>query len=281
MTTIVTRAGKGSPLTNAEMDSNFTNLNTDKAELTGAVFTGPVSATTGTFSGAVSGTAGTFTTGTFTGVVTVPAGATGTQVPQAQEVIAKVAGAARIPTWTTAGRPVSPTAGDSGFNTDLGYLEWWNGAVWRGSSGRSSTTTITGVLDVTGIPAWARSIRAVATGISMNGAGHPLFQFGSGTSGVKAAGYVRSNTWLSAPSVVAASAGLIVYSAVAANGVDVIIDAHSNDGLVWTAAATVGYEGAFLGTSSASFTLPETLDRMRFTAVSGAPDVGTVFLTWS
>lgn len=32
MTTIVTRAGKGSPLTNAEVDSNFVNLNNDKIE---------------------------------------------------------------------------------------------------------------------------------------------------------------------------------------------------------------------------------------------------------
>lgn len=32
MTTIITRAGKGSPLTNNEMDSNLTNLNTDKIE---------------------------------------------------------------------------------------------------------------------------------------------------------------------------------------------------------------------------------------------------------
>ena len=32
MSTIVTRAGKGSPLTNTEVDSNFTNLNTDKIE---------------------------------------------------------------------------------------------------------------------------------------------------------------------------------------------------------------------------------------------------------
>jgi hypothetical protein len=32
MTTIVTRSGKGSPLTNAELDANFTNLNTDKIE---------------------------------------------------------------------------------------------------------------------------------------------------------------------------------------------------------------------------------------------------------
>ena len=32
MATVTTRAGKGSPLTHAEVDANFTNLNTDKAE---------------------------------------------------------------------------------------------------------------------------------------------------------------------------------------------------------------------------------------------------------
>tara|TARA_R100000655_G_scaffold94022_1_gene135412 strand:+ start:7845 stop:8069 length:225 start_codon:yes stop_codon:yes gene_type:complete len=32
MATIVTRSGKGSPLTNNEVDANFTNLNTDKVE---------------------------------------------------------------------------------------------------------------------------------------------------------------------------------------------------------------------------------------------------------
>ena len=32
MATIVTRSGKGSPLTNNEVDANFTNLNSDKVE---------------------------------------------------------------------------------------------------------------------------------------------------------------------------------------------------------------------------------------------------------
>ena len=45
MATIVTRAGKGSPLTNTEVDANFTNLNTDKAELSGANFTGSIDVT--------------------------------------------------------------------------------------------------------------------------------------------------------------------------------------------------------------------------------------------
>lgn len=33
MTTITTRAGKGSPLTHTEVDANFENLNNDKAEV--------------------------------------------------------------------------------------------------------------------------------------------------------------------------------------------------------------------------------------------------------
>jgi cytoskeletal protein RodZ len=40
MSTIVTRAGKGSPLTNNEVDSNFTNLNTDKIQVTGTPTSG-------------------------------------------------------------------------------------------------------------------------------------------------------------------------------------------------------------------------------------------------
>ncbi|MCA2570707.1 hypothetical protein [Microcystis sp. M42BS1] len=40
MATIVTRAGKGTPLTFAEMDANLNNLNNDKAELASPVFTG-------------------------------------------------------------------------------------------------------------------------------------------------------------------------------------------------------------------------------------------------
>jgi len=43
MATITTRSGKGSPLTNNEVDANFTNLNTDKLELSGGTLTGNLS----------------------------------------------------------------------------------------------------------------------------------------------------------------------------------------------------------------------------------------------
>jgi len=39
LTTIITRAGKGSPLTNNEMDQNLINLNDDKLEITDAAAT--------------------------------------------------------------------------------------------------------------------------------------------------------------------------------------------------------------------------------------------------
>lgn len=76
MATIVTRAGKGTPLTNTELDSNFTNLNTDKVEVDGALGTPSsgtltnatglpiVAGTTGTLSVARGGTGTTTSTGT-------------------------------------------------------------------------------------------------------------------------------------------------------------------------------------------------------------------------
>jgi hypothetical protein len=48
MATIVTRAGKGSPLTHNEVDANFNNLNNDKAELASPPFTGTPTAPTAT-----------------------------------------------------------------------------------------------------------------------------------------------------------------------------------------------------------------------------------------
>jgi hypothetical protein len=51
MSTIVTRSGKGSPLTNTEVDSNFTNLNTDKYQSGDDPSFGSITATGGIFLG--------------------------------------------------------------------------------------------------------------------------------------------------------------------------------------------------------------------------------------
>jgi hypothetical protein len=72
MSTITTRAGKGSPLTNTEMDNNLTNLNTDKLQsgdtaasltITSADING--GAIDGTSIGATTASTGKFTQVTF------------------------------------------------------------------------------------------------------------------------------------------------------------------------------------------------------------------------
>jgi hypothetical protein len=66
MSTLVTRAGKGSPLTHNEVDTNFTNLNTDKVEKTSAAITGGT--INGTSVGATTASTGRFSDLTDTGL---------------------------------------------------------------------------------------------------------------------------------------------------------------------------------------------------------------------
>ena len=69
MATIVTRVGKGSPLSFAEADANFTNLNTDKLERNGSIpMTGNLNLNSNSITNVVNFTAsGTVTGGSFSG----------------------------------------------------------------------------------------------------------------------------------------------------------------------------------------------------------------------
>ena len=78
MSTIVTRAGKGSALTHNEVDANFTNLNTDKLQSGDTVASLTITSADinggtidGTAIGGSSAAAGTFTTLTSTGNTTL------------------------------------------------------------------------------------------------------------------------------------------------------------------------------------------------------------------
>jgi hypothetical protein len=72
MSTITLRATKGSPLTNTEVDTNFSNLNTDKLEST---YAGAMNSLTG---GTSIATVGTVTAGTWSaGTIAATRGGTG------------------------------------------------------------------------------------------------------------------------------------------------------------------------------------------------------------
>jgi len=91
MSTIVTRSGKGSPLTNVEMDSNLSNLNTDKYESGNDIVANDISSTgvlilsttaTVTAAGTVQGDSTLLTT-TYS-VVTTATSNQGVKLPSAQ-----------------------------------------------------------------------------------------------------------------------------------------------------------------------------------------------------
>lgn len=63
-----------------------------------------------------------------------------------------------FPSWTTATRPASPVAGQTGFNTTTGQLETYNGSGWRISTAASTQGTSGQYLQSAGAgaaPTWA------------------------------------------------------------------------------------------------------------------------------
>jgi hypothetical protein len=81
MSTIVTRAGKGSPLTHTEVDNNFTNLNSDKTENGSAAITGGT--INGASVGASNASSGAFTSLSSSSTTTL----NGTTIPASKTLV--------------------------------------------------------------------------------------------------------------------------------------------------------------------------------------------------
>ncbi len=148
MAVITTRAGKGAPLTNAELDANFNNINdgiTTNAAITGGSINGTTiggtTPSTGSFSqldvdnirvdgDTISNTAAN------TSIVIMP---NGTGVLSISSVTAVT-----LPVGTQAQRP-TPAAGMLRFNSDTDEFEGYNGTAWSsvGGSAISNDTATT------------------------------------------------------------------------------------------------------------------------------------------
>ena len=104
MSTIVTRAGKGSPLSHAEVDANFTNLNTDKLEV-GVAFNAAVAATP-----AVTANTAKVTNATHTGDVT---GATALTLATVNANVGSFGSATQVATVTVNAKGLTTAAGST------------------------------------------------------------------------------------------------------------------------------------------------------------------------
>jgi hypothetical protein len=135
MATIVTRAGKGEPLTHTEVDANFTNLNSAKVE------TSTISTFGASLIDDADASAARTTLGLGTAATTASTDyATAAQGAKADTSVQRTSstGAAIIPTGTEAERP-TPATGHLRFNTDATSFEGYNGTEW-GSIGGGATS---------------------------------------------------------------------------------------------------------------------------------------------
>ena len=144
MATIVTRAGKGAPLTNAEVDANFNNLNSAKVE-TSTISVFGASLIDDANAGAARTTLGLGTAATTdaTAYATAAQGSTADSALQPGDAVPQTSatGAAVMPSGTEAQRP-TPATGQLRFNTDAVSFEGYNGTEWGDIGGGATSDAI-------------------------------------------------------------------------------------------------------------------------------------------
>ena len=138
MATIVTRVGKGAPLTNAEVDANFTNLNSAKVEAStisafGASLIDDADAATARTTLGL-GSAATTSAAAY---ATAAQGSLADAALQPGEAVPQTAatGSAAVPAGTAAQRDATPAAGYFRFNSDVAKFEGYNGTAWGAVGG--------------------------------------------------------------------------------------------------------------------------------------------------
>lgn len=195
MTTIVTRAGKGAPLTNTEVDNNFTNLNTDKVE-TSAV---------GTIA-AQNANNVSITGGSVTGItdLAVADGGTGRSTLTSKNIL--------IGAGTSAVAFLAPGAADTVIKSD--GTDWIAGSAFPSQTGNAGTAlvtdgstaswgstvnlesaaTVAGLSSATfDIPSWVNHVTVVLDNVSLTGTGFACIRLGT-SSGIIVSGY-ESAAW--------------------------------------------------------------------------------------
>lgn len=133
MSTIVTRAGKGSPLTNNEVDANFNNLNSTKLESSAV---GTLSTQNANSVAVTGGAIDNTTVGS-----TTPAAGSFTTLNSSGATQLGGNGAVTVAAGTTAQRPTGVT-GMFRYNLTTPGFEGFNGTSWGAIGGGSNITTL-------------------------------------------------------------------------------------------------------------------------------------------
>ena len=148
-----------------------------------------------------------------------------------------------------------------------------SGAIVSGTAVTASGTSV----DFTGIPAWAKRITVLLSGVSTSGSSPLLVQIGSGA--IQNTGYV-SNAFTSNVNNNSSTSGFILdavrSAAIITNGIQTIAALGAN------VYVETGCTGGSNSLSGGNVTLSGTLDRVRITTVNGTDtfDAGTINIMW-
>jgi len=298
MTTIVTRASKGSALTYAEMDANFNNLNNNKLETNP-----PASSIVNTPAGNISATNVQAAINELD-TEKLPANATalnGTTIPTSKTLVVTTDISSTVMPWvapstsgnilTSNGAIWTSTANASALPTQTGNAGTsliTNGtSVSWGSSiniGTAVATTSGTAIDFTGIPSWVKRVTLSLYQTSTNGTSILIVQLGAGspqTSGYSAVGSTLS---ASAASTSAQTTGIPLGGANAA--VDQYTGHFTFNNMgngIWEGSGEFAVTtGGYIRKGVGGVTLSGTLDRVRLTTVVGtdAFDNGSMNIMW-
>jgi len=286
MVAITTRAGKGAPLNNTEVDTNFTNLNSGKVE-TSAV---------GTIAGQNANSV-TITGGSVTGItdLAVADGGTGRSVLTSKNVLI---GAGTSPVdfvapgasgdvllsdgtnWTSSPRSVPAiVAGDSGKTLiNNGTVSSWGSGIVAGTAQTPTTTNA----DFTSIPSWVRRVTIAFSGLSTNASTAVTLRLGTG--GVFATTGYTCSIWIGGSGNTGATSTTSFLidttgqtSATVRDGFVMLFNISGNTWVATGATSRAQVVSAMTG----SLTLGGVLDSVRLLSGSGSLfDSGTVNVFW-
>ena len=176
----------------------------------------------------------------------------------------------------TGGTVTGATTFNAGVATSTGQLY----PLVSGTAVSASGTSI----DFTGIPATAKRITVMLSGVSTNGSSNPIVQLGT-SSGIQATSYTGS-VWLANTTNTLNSTGFFISPSVAAatilESIVTLCLLNSSTGL-WVASVVSSQSNSATGiVGSGSKTLSATLDRVRVTTVNGTDtfDAGTINIMW-
>ena len=163
------------------------------------------------------------------------------------------------------------------------YIAGAAAAVYPLTAGTANTSVSGTAIAHTGIPAWARRVTILYSGLSTNGTNPVVIQAGSGT--FKTTGY------LGAASITEGATGYTVGFGIGNSnvaGTDVqhgtlvlnLLDSSTN---TWVAGGTAARsDGVEVGFTGGAVSLAGALDRIRFTTVGGTDlfDAGMTNIMW-